>query len=148
LWALPFVVFTHKLRTTVWNHYMKSIMTEIWDSDFSYLELKNSSFIEMDGQHASRDSLFFFYCCRLAAISLEVTCMQLCMKIPLWNTSCYYPHVLKALSPSLLLLATTLWMWVLQLVCGLLQSLTCGFCILKQAVIKLMLTHFRFSACY
>jgi hypothetical protein len=88
-------------------------MVETWYSGLGYLFLNSNRVLpEILCQHVKRDSLFFLNCCRLEAISLEVTCMQLCMKILSWNTSCYCPHVQKALSPILLLLATTLWMWV------------------------------------
>jgi len=112
-WPLPFVVLTYKLRTTVWNQYMKSMMAETWYADLGYLSLKsNWVLLEILCQLLSRDTLFFLNCCRLEAISLEVTCMELCMKIPLWNTSCYCLHVRKALSSTLRVLATTPWMWV------------------------------------
>lgn len=111
-WPLPFVVLTRKLRTTVWNHYLKSMMAETWYSDLGYLSFNSNRVLLEILQFVSRDTLFFLNCCRLEAISLEVTFMELCMKIPLRNTSCYCHHVRKALSPTLRLLATTLWMWV------------------------------------
>lgn len=112
-WPLPFVVLTYKLRTTVWNHCLKSMMAETWYSELGYLSLRSNRVLhKILRQLVSRDTLFFLNCCRLETISLEVTCMELCMKIPLWNTSCYCPHVQKALSPTLRRLATTLWMWV------------------------------------
>lgn len=43
-WPLPFVVLTYKLRTTVWNQYLKRMMAETWYSDLGYLSLNVTVF--------------------------------------------------------------------------------------------------------
>lgn len=122
-------------------------MAETWYSDLGYLK-SNRVLLEIFCQLVSRDALFFLNCCRLEAISLEVTCMELCMKIPLWNTSCYCPHVRKALSPTLRLLATTLWMWVSSSLSVIQFKVWFVVFSVWNGLITYVNTDFRFSAYY